>query len=58
MARTFAERSVRPVAEALDRDESFPRDLYAEMGGLGYQVGASIIRHTHPPGLPLKDVSA
>ncbi len=35
MARDFAEGSVRPLAEALDRDERFPKDLYTEMGGLG-----------------------
>ena len=35
MARDFANGSVRPIAEALDRDESFPADLYKEMGALG-----------------------
>lgn len=35
MARDFADTAVRPMAEALDRDESFPRDLYIRMGELG-----------------------
>ena len=34
-ARRFADEVVRPVAEALDRDESFPRDIYRQMGALG-----------------------
>ena len=35
MARDFADGAIRPVAETLDRDESFPRDLYLQMGELG-----------------------
>jgi alkylation response protein AidB-like acyl-CoA dehydrogenase len=35
MARRFADNVIRPVAETLDRDESFPRDIYAQMGELG-----------------------
>jgi len=35
MARQFANDVVRPRAEALDRDESFPEDLYRQMAGLG-----------------------
>ncbi len=35
MARDFANGAIRPIAEQLDRDESFPADLYAEMGQLG-----------------------
>ena len=35
MARTFADEMIRPIAEELDREESFPADLYAEMGKLG-----------------------
>ena len=35
MARKFADNVIRPVAEALDRDESFPRDIYTQMGELG-----------------------
>lgn len=34
-ARRFAEEVVRPRAGALDRDGSFPLDLYREMAGLG-----------------------
>ncbi len=35
MAREFANDAIRPVAEELDREERFPRDLYLEMGELG-----------------------
>ncbi len=35
MARQFADEVVRPQAEALDRDESFPADIYRQMGELG-----------------------
>jgi len=35
MARDFAESEIRPLAERLDQEESFPRDLYIEMGKLG-----------------------
>ncbi|WP_299627937.1 acyl-CoA dehydrogenase family protein [uncultured Tateyamaria sp.] len=35
MARDFANKSIRPIAETLDQEERFPRDLYAEMGALG-----------------------
>ncbi len=34
-ARRFADEEVRPLAEALDRDERFPSELYAQMGALG-----------------------
>ncbi|MGL4290002.1 MAG: acyl-CoA dehydrogenase family protein [Phreatobacter sp.] len=34
-ARRFADEVVRPQAEALDRDETFPRDIYRQMGELG-----------------------
>ncbi|WP_367187157.1 acyl-CoA dehydrogenase family protein [uncultured Bosea sp.] len=34
-ARRFAEDIVRPVANDLDRDESFPAEIYAQMGELG-----------------------
>ena len=34
-ARKFADEAVRPLAEALDRDESFPRELYRQMASLG-----------------------
>lgn len=35
MARGFADDVIRPVAEALDRDERFPDELYQEMAKLG-----------------------
>lgn len=35
MARGFADEMIRPVAEALDRDERFPDELYQEMAKLG-----------------------
>ncbi len=35
MARDFANGAIRPMTEDLDRDETFPADLYAEMGALG-----------------------
>jgi alkylation response protein AidB-like acyl-CoA dehydrogenase len=34
-ARRFAEEVIRPRAEALDRDEAFPADIYRQMGELG-----------------------
>ena len=34
-ARRFAEEVIRPQAEALDRDESFPHDTLRAMGELG-----------------------
>jgi alkylation response protein AidB-like acyl-CoA dehydrogenase len=34
-ARRFSEDVVRPVAEELDREERFPREIYAQMGELG-----------------------
>ena len=35
MARQFADASIRPVAEQLDREERFPEELYKEMAELG-----------------------
>jgi alkylation response protein AidB-like acyl-CoA dehydrogenase len=35
MARRFADEAIRPVAEALDREERFPGELYERMGELG-----------------------
>ena len=35
MARGFADGVIRPMAEALDRDERFPQELYLEMAKLG-----------------------
>ncbi len=34
-ARRFADEMIRPRAEALDREESFPADIYRAMGELG-----------------------
>lgn len=34
-ARSFSNSAIRPIAENLDRDESFPAELYAEMAKLG-----------------------
>lgn len=34
-ARRFADQAVRPQAEALDRDETFPAEIYRQMGELG-----------------------
>jgi short-chain 2-methylacyl-CoA dehydrogenase len=36
LAREFAEGEVRPKAEEMDRDERFPYELVAKMGGLGF----------------------
>lgn len=35
MARRFADDTIRPAAEALDRDERFPSEIYDEMAELG-----------------------
>ena len=35
MARSFADEVVRPAAEALDREERFPTEMYQQMGELG-----------------------
>ena len=35
MARAFADDVIRPAAEALDRDERFPAEIYEEMAKLG-----------------------
>ncbi|MCA3480267.1 MAG: acyl-CoA dehydrogenase family protein, partial [Rhodobacter sp.] len=35
MARAFADDIIRPAAEALDRDEVFPLEIYDEMAKLG-----------------------
>ena len=35
MARAFADETIRPLAEELDREERFPADLYEEMAKLG-----------------------
>lgn len=35
MARAFADEVIRPAAEALDRDERFPTEIYDQMAKLG-----------------------
>ena len=35
MARDFAEKEVRPIAQAIDREARFPRETVARMGELG-----------------------
>lgn len=35
MARDFSDKVIRPAAEALDRDERFPAEIYDQMAGLG-----------------------
>ena len=35
MARAFADETIRPLAEELDREERFPAELYEEMAKLG-----------------------
>ena len=34
-ARRFADDVVRPLAADLDRDETFPAEIYSQMGELG-----------------------
>src|SRR2546425_4983435 len=34
--RSFAEKALAPRVEELERTETFPRDLFAELGRLGY----------------------
>src|SRR4026208_1453002 len=35
VAREFAEKEVRPIAEAIDREARFPRETVARTGGAG-----------------------
>ncbi|TGW05162.1 acyl-CoA dehydrogenase family protein, partial [Mesorhizobium sp. M2D.F.Ca.ET.145.01.1.1] len=49
MARQFAEDVIRPVAEALDRDERFPGEIYEQMGELGL-FGISVPEAMGGPG--------
>lgn len=35
MARDFADQTIRPAVEALDRDERFPTEIYQQMAELG-----------------------
>jgi isovaleryl-CoA dehydrogenase len=34
--RTFAQQEIAPLAEAIDRNNSFPRELWNKMGSLGF----------------------
>lgn len=49
MARQFAEDVIRPVAEELDRDETFPADIYKQMAALGL-FGISVPEELGGPG--------
>ena len=35
MARAFSDEVIRPAAEALDREERFPAEIYDQMAKLG-----------------------
>lgn len=50
MARDFANERIRPMAEQLDAEESFPRELYEEMGQLGL-FGIGVPENLGGPGL-------
>ena len=45
LARDFAEKEVRPIAEAIDRESRFPRETVARMGELGL-MGIAVPRPT------------
>jgi len=49
MARKFSDEEIRPIAEELDAKESFPRELYKEMGQLGL-FGISVPEEFGGPG--------
>ena len=49
-ARQFADDVIRPVAEALDRDERFPGEIYEQMGDLGL-FGIAVPEEMGGPGL-------
>lgn len=49
MARAFAEDVIRPAAEALDRDERFPAEIYVQMAALGL-FGISVPETMGGPG--------
>ncbi len=50
MARAFADDVIRPVAQKLDEDESFPSDIYSQMGELGL-FGICVPESMGGPGL-------
>ena len=35
MARGFSQKVVAPLAEKIDKEDSFPRELWSQMGELG-----------------------
>jgi alkylation response protein AidB-like acyl-CoA dehydrogenase len=49
-ARAFANSTIRPIAEKLDREESFPLELYQQMGELGL-FGIGVPESLGGPGL-------
>jgi len=49
MARAFADEVIRPAAEALDREERFPSEIYDEMAKLGL-FGISVPEFMGGPG--------
>jgi alkylation response protein AidB-like acyl-CoA dehydrogenase len=49
-ARSFANSVIRPIAEKLDREESFPAELYEEMAKLGL-FGIAVPEALGGPGL-------
>ncbi|MCY3984554.1 MAG: acyl-CoA dehydrogenase family protein [Roseovarius sp.] len=50
LVRKFSESEIRPIAEELDRDEVFPRELYLRMGKLGL-FGICVPESLGGPGL-------
>ncbi len=50
MARRFASDEIRPLAEKLDREEHFPRELFQEMARLGL-FGICVPENLGGPGL-------
>ena len=50
ITRKFADDVIRPVAAQLDRDESFPNDIYLQMGELGL-FGITVPDHLGGAGL-------
>ncbi|MEM8729141.1 MAG: acyl-CoA dehydrogenase family protein [Pseudomonadota bacterium] len=49
MAREFASDVIRPLAEELDREERFPKELYQQMAALGL-FGIGVPEHLGGPG--------
>ena len=49
-ARSFAEDAIRPIAERIDREETFPSELYQQMAELGL-FGIGVPENLGGPGL-------